>query len=108
MATGNYSISSLESVGIVAQTNLTTFSVGSTSIQSGTTMSVKAATNLDIKSEAVGSMIFAGSGSTINLSGSGSTITTTQEVTANTIALTTHTHTDTAGLAANITSAPNA
>ena len=44
----------------------------------------------------------------INLSGSGSTITTTQEVTANTIALTTHTHTDTAGLAANITSAPNA
>ena len=71
-------------------------------------MTVKAATNLDIKSEAVGSMIFAGSGSTINLSGSGSTITTTQEVTANTIALTTHTHTDTAGLAANITSAPNA
>ena len=108
VATGNYSITSLESVGIVAQTNLTTFSVGSTSIQSGTTMSVKAATNLDIKSEAVGSMIFAGSGSTINLSGSGSTITTTQEVTANTIALTTHTHTDTAGLAANITSAPNA
>lgn len=39
-----------------------------------------------------------GSSGTINLSGSGSTITTTQEVTANTIALTTHTHTDTAGL----------
>ena len=108
VATGDYSISSLKSVGIIAQTNLTTFSVGSTSISSGTTMTVKAATNLDIKSEAVGSMIFAGSGSTINLSGSGSTITTTQEVTANTIALTTHTHTDTEGLAANITSAPNA
>ena len=30
-------------------------------------------------------MIFVGSGSTINLSGSGSTITTTQEVTINTI-----------------------
>ena len=93
------------------------FSVASTSIASGTTMTVKAATNLDIKSEAVGTMTFEGASSaisftgssgTINLSGSGSTITTTQEVTANTIALTTHTHTDTAGLAANITSAPNA
>ena len=93
------------------------FSVASTSISSGTTMTVKAATNLDIKSEAVGTMTFVGNSSaisftgssgTINLSGSGSTITTTQEVTANTIALTTHTHTDTAGLAANITSAPNA
>ena len=79
-------------------------------------MTVKAATNLDIKSEAVGTMtfegassgLFTGSSGTINLSGSGSTITTTQEVTANTIALTTHTHTDTEGLAANITSAPNA
>ena len=40
-------------------------------------------------------MTFEGSGSVINLSNSGSTITTTQEVTANTIALTTHTHTDT-------------
>ena len=108
VATGDYSISSLKSVGIVAQTNLTTFSVGSTSISSGTTMTVKAATNLDIKSEAVGTMTFEGSSSVINLSGSGSTITTTQEVTANTIALTTHTHTDTEGLAANITSAPNA
>ena len=71
-------------------------------------MNVKAGTNLNIKSEAVGNMVFAGSGSLINLSGSGSTITTTQEVTANTIALTTHTHTDTAGLDANTTSAPNA
>ena len=70
-------------------------------------MTVKGSvTNLDIKSEAVGSMIFVGSGSTINLSGSGSTITTTQEVTELILlTLTTHTHTDTAGLAANITSA---
>ena len=65
---------------------------------SGDDMSVKSVTNLDIKSEAVGTMTFAGSGSVINLSGSGSTITTTQEVTANTIALTSHTHTDTGGL----------
>ena len=79
-------------------------------------MSIKTVTNLNIKSEAVGSMVFAGSGSaisftgssgTINLSGSGSTITTTQDVIANTISLTTHTHTDTAGLAAGTTSAPN-
>jgi len=35
---------------------------------------------------------FTGSSGTINLSGSGSTITTTQEVTANTIELTTHVH----------------
>jgi len=82
--------------------------LGNVSMLAGAAMNVKAGTTLNIKSEAVGSMIFAGSGSTINLSGSGSTITTTQEVTANTIALTTHTHTDTAGLAANITSAPNA
>ena len=107
-STGNYQITSLASLGLLAQTNLTTFSVGSTSISSGTTMTVKAATNLDIKSEAVGTMTFEGASSVINLSGSGSTITTTQEVTANTIALTSHTHTDTEGLAANITSAPNA
>ena len=83
-------------------------SSGEVSVVGGTKVNVKAGTTMNIKSEAVGSMIFAGSGSTINLSGSGSTITTTQEVTANTIELTTHTHTDTAGLAANITSAPNA
>jgi len=99
---------SLNDVLVGAGNNVTVSSVASTSISSGTTMTVKAATNLDIKSEAVGTMTFEGASSTINLSGSGSTITTTQEVTANTIALTTHTHTDTAGLAANITSAPNA
>ena len=108
-AKDSYSVVAVENdVLIGAGNNVTVSSVASTSISAGTTMTVKAATNLDIKSEAVGSMIFAGSGSTINLSGSGSTITTTQEVTANTIALTTHTHTDTAGLDANITSAPNA
>jgi len=99
---------SLNDVLVGAGNNVTVSSVASTSISSGTTMTVKAATNLDIKSEAVGTMTFEGASSTINLSGSGSTITTTQEVTANTIELTTHTHTDTAGLAANITSAPNA
>ena len=54
-------------------------------------------------------MVFAGSGSTINLSGSGSTITTTQEVTANTIALTTHVHSqgaDSAGDSQVNTNAP--
>jgi len=113
----SYSVVSLKDVLVGASNNITMSSVKGTSISSGTTMTVKAATNLDIKSEAVGTMTFVGNSSaisftgssgTINLSGSGSTITTTQEVTANTIALTTHTHTDTEGLAANITSAPNA
>ena len=104
----SYTLVSSKDIGFIASNNISLFSVASTSISSGTTMTVKAATNLDIKSEAVGTMTFEGASSTINLSGSGSTITTTQEVTANTIALTTHTHTDTAGLAANITSAPNA
>ena len=116
-AKDNASFVSLNDVLVGAGNNVTVSSVGSTSISSGTTMTVKAATNLDIKSEAVGTMTFVGNSSaisftgssgTINLSGSGSTITTTQEVTANTIALTTHTHTDTEGLAANTTSAPNA
>ena len=113
----SYTLVSSKDIGFIASNNISLFSVASTSISSGTTMTVKAATNLDIKSEAVGTMTFegdssaisfTGSSGSINLSGSGSTITTTQEVTANTIALTTHTHTDTAGLAANITSAPNA
>ena len=113
----SYTLTSSKDIGLLSFNNITAFSVASTSISSGTTMTVKAATNLDIKSEAVGTMTFEGASSvinftgssgTINLSGSGSTITTTQEVTANTIALTTHTHTDTEGLAANITSAPNA
>jgi len=112
----SYTLVSSKDIGFIASNNISMFSVASTSISSGTTMTVKAATNLDIKSEAVGTMTFigdssaisfTGSSGTINLSGSGSTITTTQEVTANTIALTTHTHTDTEGLAANITSAPN-
>jgi hypothetical protein len=113
----SYNLVSSKDIGFIASNNISMFSVASTSISSGTTMTVKAATNLDIKSEAVGTMTFigdssaisfTGSSGSINLSGSGSTITTTQEVTANTIALTTHTHTDTEGLAANITSAPNA
>jgi len=107
-AKDSYSVVSLNDVLVGASNNVTVSSVAGTSISAGTTMTVKAATNLDIKSEAVGTMTFEGASSTINLSGSGSTITTTQEVTANTIALTTHTHTDTEGLAANITSAPNA
>ena len=106
---GEMSLQSVsKNVRITALSNIGLISVGKVSIISGDDMAVKSQTKINIKSEAVGSMIFAGSGSTINLSGSGSTITTTQEVTANTIALTTHTHTDTEGLAANITSAPNA
>ena len=100
--------STTKNVRITALSNIGLLSLGKIAIVSRNDMSIKSVTKLNIKSDAVGSMIFAGSGSTINLSGSGSTITTTQEVTANTIALTTHTHTDTAGLAANITSAPNA
>ena len=105
---GNMNLTSSKSFGVISVENIDMFSIAGTSISAGTTMSVKAATNLDIKSEAVGTMTFEGASSVINLSGSGSTITTTQEVTANTIALTTHTHTDTEGLAANTTSAPNA
>ncbi len=95
-STDSYSVTSLTDIGLLAKNNLTTFSVASTSISSGTTMTVKAATNLDIKSEAVGTMTFEGASSVINLSGSGSTITTTQEVTANTIELTTHVHSQSA------------
>jgi len=108
VATDNYSITSLESVGIVAQTNLTTFSVGSTSIQSGTTMSVKAATNLDIKSEAVGTMTFEGNSSVINLSGTSSTI-TAKNGSGTSIELTGHIHSqpaDGAGDAEANTNAP--
>ena len=100
--------STTKNVRITALSNIGLLSLGKVAIVSRNDMSIKSVTKLNIKSDAVGSMTFAGSGSTINLSGSGSTITTTQEVTANTIALTTHTHTDTAGLGANTTSAPNA
>ena len=54
-------------------------------------------------------MTFEGASSVINLSGSGSTITTTQEVTANTIELTTHVHSqgaDSAGDSQVNTNAP--
>ena len=105
---GSMTLTSGKSFTTIATENIGLTAVKKLALISGDDMSVKSVTKLNIKSEAVGSMVFAGSGSTINLSGSGSTITTTQEVTANTIALTTHTHTDTAGLAANITSAPNA
>jgi len=88
----SYTLVSSKDIGFIASNNISMFSVASTSISSGTTMTVKAATNLDIKSEAVGTMTFEGASSVINLSGSGSTITTTQEVTANTIELTTHVH----------------
>ena len=58
-------------------------------------MNVKAGTTLNIKSEAVGTLLFSGDGS---------------EVTANNgglIGLTTHRHTDTAGLLPLVTSPPN-
>ena len=118
-AKDSYSVIALDNdVLIGAGNNVTVSSVAGTSISAGTTMSVKAATNLDIKSEAVGTMTFVGDSSaisftgssgSINLSGSGSTITTTQEVTANTIALTTHVHSqgaDSAGDSQVNTNAP--
>jgi len=87
---------SLNDVLVGAGNNVTVSSVASTSISSGTTMTVKAATNLDIKSEAVGTLLFSGNGSTVTANkGSGTSI-----------ELTGHVHTDTEGLAANITSAP--
>ena len=90
---GEMSLQSVsKNVRITALSNIGLLSVGKVSIISGDDMAVKSQTKINIKSEAVGSMTFAGSGSTINLSGSGSTITTTQEVTANTIELTTHVH----------------
>jgi hypothetical protein len=105
----SYNLVSSKDIGFIASNNISMFSVASTSISSGTTMTVKAATNLDIKSEAVGTMTFEGASSVINLSGSGSTITTTQEVTANTIELTTHVHSqgaDSAGDTQTNTNAP--
>ena len=98
-----------KNVRITALSNIGLTSVGKLSCISGDDMAIKSRTKLNIKSEAVGSMVFAGSGSTINLSGSGSTITTTQEVTANTIALTTHVHSqgaDSAGDSQVNTNAP--
>ena len=87
---------SLNDVLVGAGNNVTVSSVASTSIASGTTMTVKAATNLDIKSEAVGTLLFSGNGSTVTANnGSGTSI-----------ELTGHVHTDTAGLAANTTTAP--
>ena len=80
-STDNYQITSLKSLGILAQENLTTFSVASTSISAGTTMTVKAATNLDIKSEAVGTLLFSGDGSTVTANnGSGTAIELTGHV----------------------------
>ena len=54
-------------------------------------MSVKAATNLDIKSEAVGTMTFEGNSSVINLSGTSSTI-TAKNGSGTSIELTGHIH----------------
>ena len=108
-AKDSYSVVSLNDVLVGASNNVTVSSVAGTSISAGTTMTVKAGTNLDIKSEAVGTMTFEGASSVINLSGSGSTITTTQEVTANTIELTTHVHSqgaDSAGDSQVNTNAP--
>ena len=99
--------STTKSVRITALSNIGLLSLGKIAIVSRNDMSIKSVTKLNIKSDAVGSMTFAGSGSTINLSGSESTITTTEQVTANGIELTTHTHTDTRGLLAGITTAPN-
>jgi hypothetical protein len=86
----------------------------SLSIIAGSTMYLSSAENMDIKSEAVGTMTFlgdgsvinlSGDGSVINLSGDGSTITATND-SSTAIELTAHIHTDTAGLGANDTTAP--
>jgi hypothetical protein len=74
-----------------AKNNITMFSSASTSIGSGTTMTVKAATTLDIKSEAVGTMIFEGNSSSINLSGTSSTV-TAKNASGTAIELTGHVH----------------
>ena len=68
-------------------------------------MNVQAATTMNIKSEAVGTMTFLGDGSVISLSGDGSTVTATNS-SSTAIELTAHKHTDTAGLSANLTTAP--
>ena len=61
-------------------------------------MNVKAGTTLNIKSEAVGTLLFSGDGSTVTATNGSSTA----------IELTGHVHTDTAGLLANTTTAPTA
>ena len=80
-------------------------SVNNVDISAGTSMYISAASAMDIKSEAVGTMTFLGDGSVINLSGDGSTVTATNS-SSTAIELTAHIHTDTAGLGANATTAP--
>jgi len=92
----SYTLTSSKDIGLISFNNITAFSVASTSISAGTTMTVKAATTLDIKSEAVGTLLFTGDGSTVTANNGGGTA----------IELTAHKHTDTAGLAAGITTAP--
>ena len=94
-STDSYSVTSLTDIGLLAKNNLTTFSVAGTSISAGTSMTVKAATTLDIKSEAVGTMTFEGNSSVINLSGTSSTITAKNGSGTN-IELTGHIHSQSA------------
>ena len=109
-ATDNFTMISNEGKTLLAGAKLVGINSfdGIVSVVSSGIMNVKSGGNMFIKSSAVGSMIFAGSGSTINLSGSGSTITTTQEVTADTISLTSHTHIDGPGILPLVTTPPNA
>ena len=72
--------------------------LGNVSMLSGAAMNVKAGTTLNIKSEAVGTLLFSGDGSTVTATNGSSTA----------IELTGHVHTDTAGLLANTTTAPTA
>ena len=50
-STDNYQITSLKSLGILAQENLTTFSVASTSIAAGTSLDMKSTAKMTIKAE---------------------------------------------------------
>ena len=72
--------------------------LGNVSMLAGAAMNVKAGTTLNIKSEAVGTLLFSGDGSTVTATNGSSTA----------IELTGHVHTDTAGLLANTTTAPTA
>ena len=114
---GAYSLTSVSDMtllsnldlSLIAQQNLGTLSLGKTSMTSGNSLALKSAETMNIKSdtsvalESISTMdIVGGTISTLTFATSGST------VTAETIELTTHTHTDTEGLSANITSAPNA
>ena len=100
-------IRSSDTIMLHAQEQVAAVCAKAVSIIAGTTMYVSAASTMDIKSEAVGTMTFLGDGSVINLSGDGSTVTANNS-SSTAIELTAHIHRDTPGLGSNPTSAPEA